>query len=265
MSDSDLLKNEKGPVLELVLNRPHKYNAINLAIADGIAEALIEFRQRTDRRVVLIRANGKCFSAGADLTDVGKPDSGGSSSADRTWYRSGRGSFHSMFDEIEAIEKPIVVAHHAACLGGALEMSLSCDFRLAAASAHYQLPEIDIGVIPGSGGTSRMVRLVGAHWARWFVLAGESMGAEQARTIGLVHDVYPDDEFEARVQAFCSKLAALPPEAVAISKLTIELAEDLDRQQARNVERLGNSILFQGAEHKNLIAAMIERLSSKRQ
>jgi alkylation response protein AidB-like acyl-CoA dehydrogenase/enoyl-CoA hydratase/carnithine racemase len=264
MSDSDLLKSEKDGILELILNRPKKYNAINLAIADGIYAALLEFRQRRDLRVMLIRANGRYFSAGADLTDVGKSDMGVSSSEDRTWYRSGRGSFHPMFDEMEAIEKPIVVAHQGPCLGGGLEMSLSCDFRFAAASARYQLPEIDIGVMPGSGGTSRLVRFVGAHWARWLVLAGESVSAEQALSMGLVHDVFPDEGFEVRVRAFCEKLTKLPPEAVAISKLTIEMVADLDRQQARNVERLGNSVLFQGAEYKNLVTAMIERLSSKR-
>jgi len=81
--------------------------------------------------------------------------------------------------------------------------------------------------------------------------------------MGLLHEVYPDDQFDERVMEFCAKLASLPPEAVALSKLTIELTADLDRQQARNVERLSNSILFLGDEHKGLIAAMIERLSKK--
>jgi len=81
--------------------------------------------------------------------------------------------------------------------------------------------------------------------------------------MGLLHDVYDDDIFNERVMEFYAKLAALPPEAVALSKLSIELTADLDRQQARNLERLSNSILFQGDEHKGLIAAMIERLSKK--
>jgi enoyl-CoA hydratase/carnithine racemase len=168
-----------------------------------------------------------------------------------------------MFDEMEAIEKPIVVAHQGPCFGGAFEMSLSCDFRLGAASATYRMPEIDIGCLPGSGGTSRLTRLIGPHWARWFVLAGQTASADEALRMGLLHDVYDDDVFNERVMEFCAKLAALPPEAVALSKLTIELTADLDRQQARNVERLSNSILFQGEEHKGLIAAMIERLSKK--
>jgi len=261
--EPDLIRSERGTILELVLNRPNKYNAMNLQIARGINEALAEFRDRRDLRVLLIRANGKYFSAGADLTDINRPEAHGSSSVERTWYRQGPGSFHPMFDEMEAIEKPIVVAHQGPCFGGAFEMSLSCDFRLGAASATYRMPEIDIGCLPGSGGTSRLTRLVGPHWARWFVLAGETATAEQALGIGLLHDVYPDDQFEERVRKFCDKLAALPPEAVALSKLTIELTADLDRQQARNVERLANSILFLGDEHKDLIAAMIQRLSKK--
>jgi len=226
-------------------------------------DVLAELRDRRDLRVLLIRANGKYFSAGADITDIKRPESHGSSSADRTWYRQGHGSFHPLFDEMEAIEKPIVVAHQGPCFGGAFEMSLSCDFRLGAASATYRMPEIDIGCIPGSGGTSRLTRLIGPHWARWFVLAGETATADQALSMGLLHAVYSDAEFEDRVHKFCARLAALPPEAVAISKLSIELTADLERHQARNVERLANSVLFLGDEHKNLIAAMIERLSKK--
>jgi len=220
-------------------------------------------RDRADLRVLLIRAEGKYFSAGADLTDITRPDSGGRSSADRSWYRQGEGSFHPLFDEMEAVEKPIVVAHQGPCFGGAFEMSLSCDFRLGAASATYRMPEIEIGCLPGSGGTSRLTRLIGPHWARWFVLAGETASAAQALSMGLLHDVYSDDEFNDRVLRFCDKLALLPPEAVALSKLTIELTADLDRQQARNVERLSNSLLFMGDEHSDLIAAMIQRLSKR--
>lgn len=261
--EEDLLKAEHGPILEVVFNRPKKYNAMNRAIANGLFDAVAEFRDRQDLRVLLIRANGKYFSAGADLTDISRPEVHGSSSAERNWYRQGSGSFHPMFDEMEAIEKPIVVAHQGPCFGGAFEMSLSCDFRLGAASATYRMPEIDIGCLPGSGGTSRLTRLIGPHWARWFVLAGETATADEALRMGLLHDVYSDDEFNERVMRFCAKLATLPPEAVALSKLTIELTADLDRQQARNVERLSNSILFLGDEHKGLIAAMIERLSKK--
>lgn len=262
MTTPHLLVETLGPVLQLTLNRPEKYNAITLAMGDAMFDAIRTFAADPALRVLLIRATGKYFSAGADFTDITMPDPQGSSSAARTWYRNGRGSFHPMFDEIEALEKPVVIAHHAACLGGALEMSLSCDFRLAARSARYSLPEIEtIAALPGSGGISRLTRIVGPHWARWLAMAAKSIDAERALAIGLVHEVFEDDTFDAGVMDFCNKLASLPPEALALTKLAIELASDLDRQQARNVERIANSMLFVGDEHRDQIASMRAKLT----
>jgi enoyl-CoA hydratase/carnithine racemase len=265
MSEPSVLVAERDTILELVLNRPAKLNAINLDMANGLFAATRTFAARRDLRVMLIRSHGRFFSAGADLTDATMPDpSERSMSAYRQWYRSGIGSLHPMFDEFEAIEKPIVVAHHAACLGGALEMSLSCDFRLAAKSARYGLPETTIGALPGSGGTSRLTRLVGPHWARWFIMANLEMDAERALAIGLVHDVYADDEFETRVWEFCRHLVRQPPETVAAAKLAIELTADLDRAQARNVERLANTALVFGDEHRRLFDAMLEKIEKRK-
>lgn len=262
MSEPVVLVSVRERILEVVLNRPEKYNALNLEMAEAIFAAARQLADDPELRVLLIRANGKYFSAGADLNGGLFPDSNlKSPSAFRKWYRSGKGSLHPLHDEFEAIEKPIVIAHHGPCLGGALEMSLSCDFRLAAKSARYALPETAIGALPGSGGTSRLTRLVGPQWARWFIMANLPMEAERALAIGLVHDVYPDDEFQTRVWDFCLNLAAQPPETVGAAKLAIELCADLDRAQARNIERLSNSALVMGDEHHQLVAAMRERLS----
>lgn len=262
MSTPHLLVEADGPVLQLTLNRPEKYNAITLDMADALFDAVRRYAADPVLRVLLIRAHGKYFSAGTDFTQISMPDPQGSSSAARTWYRSGRGSFHTLFDELEALEKPVVVAHHAPCLGGALEMSLSCDFRLAARSARYALPEIEtIAALPGSGGVSRLTRIVGPHWARWLAMAAQPVDADRALAIGLVHEVYADEAFDAGVQGFCRRLASLPREAMALSKLAIELCQDLDRQQARHVERIANSMLFVGDEHQQQIATMRARLT----
>jgi enoyl-CoA hydratase/carnithine racemase len=95
-------------------------------------------------------------------------------------------------------------------------------------------------------------------------MAGEQVSSDQALQMGFVHAVYADEEFEARVEAFCAKLAAQPYEVLGLAKLSIELAVDLDRAQARNVERIANSILFTGAEHKALVQAFLERQAAKR-
>jgi enoyl-CoA hydratase/carnithine racemase len=260
-----VLVTERDAILEIVLNRPEKHNAINLAMANSLSDATRLFGERTDLRVMLIRATGKYFSAGADLTDIAAPDlAHRSPTAFRKWYRHGVGCLHPLFDEFEAIEKPVVVAHHGPCLGGALEMSLSCDFRLAAESARYSLPEIAFGALPGSGGMSRLTRLIGPHWARWFLMANLEMGADRALAVGLVHDVYPDDVFEDRVWTFCTALAQQPPETVAAAKLSIELIADLDRAQGRNIERLANSSLVFGEEYARLLAALRDKLTSKK-
>lgn len=261
MSEQQVLVKERENILEVVLNRPEKYNALTMDMRAIIADAVMTFSERKDLRVMLFRATGKYFCAGAEVSGSMVPEFDGSTSAARQWYRQ---RFAPMFTEMEAIEKPIVVAHQGPCLGGGLEMSLSCDFRLAARSARYGLPETVLGVLPGSGGTSRLTRLIGPHWARWFIMASQQVDADRALLMGLVHEVWPDEEFEQRVWDFCVHLASLPPETVALSKVAIELAADLQSAQARNVERLANSILFTGKEREEAMKSFLERQETKR-
>jgi enoyl-CoA hydratase/carnithine racemase len=256
-----LLINEQDGILELVFNRPAKYNALSDSMIEGLGRAVDRFACTPELRVMLIRAQGRYFTAGVEVSPEISPDVGGSTLEGRHWYRR---KFHRIFDELEAVEKPVVVAHQGPCLGGGLELSLSCDFRLATPAAHYALPEIDIGALPGSGGISRLTRIAGPHWARWLVMAGERIDAAQALNIGILHAIYPEEAFEQRAREFCLKLARQPYELLGLAKLSIELAADLGREQGRNVERISNSILFTGAEHKALVQAYMDRQAEKR-
>ncbi len=255
---------ESDNIIELVFDRPDKHNAIDRSMLDGLAEGIDRLATQPELRVMLIRANGKYFSSGADLAALDMPDLGGSPSRFRYEYRRGGYPVHGIFDEMEMIEKPIVVAHQGPCLGGALEMSLSCDFRLAARSASYGLPEAAMGLLPGSGGTSRLTRLIGPHWARWMIMAGRQFTAEQALAVGLVHEVLDDEGFSDAAIGFCRSLTRQPREMIAAAKLSIELAADLERAQGRNVERLCNSALIFGSEHRERINALRSRLSTKK-
>lgn len=262
MSQSQLIRTERDGIIEIVLNRPEKYNALTIEMYEGLAQAVEMLSTCKELRVLLIRSVGNYFSAGMDVTamaGVNEAEIAGSSSEFRRSYR--HNAYHWLFDAMEAVEKPIVVAHQASCLGGALEMSLSCDFRLAGQSARYGLPEMNIAMIPGSGGTSRLVRMIGPHWARWMILASEQVDAERALAIGLVHRVVPDAELEQAAWDFCWKLAKQPQEAMRMGKLAIELAQDLGRAQGRNVERLANSALFLGAEYSEIMAKFRQRFS----
>jgi enoyl-CoA hydratase len=253
MSEAALLSEEKGPILQLTLNRPAKYNALNKEILFGLRRGVEIFAERRDLRVLLIRAEGRYFSAGADLGETSVPEMHGSSSAVRTWYRRELNGMLALYQEMEAVEKPIVVAHQGKCIGGGLELSLSCDFRLAAASASYSFPEGNFGSLPATGGISRLTRLVGEHWALWMIMANKPVDAARAVAMGLVHEVYSDSEFNWRVMEFCEHLCKQPAEFVAMCKVAVDLAADLESAQARKLERLANSVLTLGEEHEVLM------------
>lgn len=261
MSEEALLVSEGDGVLEVVLNRPEKLNAINLEMWAGLRDAVETLRTRRDLRVLLIRAVGRYFSAGMDLTDNGTANYGDSPTESRNFMRREMGmGMHRTLEEMEKIEKPIVISHHAMCVGAGIELSMSCDFRLAGASAQYWLPELAFGMIPLSGGISRLTRVVGPHWARWMVLAQKKVSAERALIMGLVHEVYPDDRLEQESRDFCRMLAGFPVEAAAAGKLAIELSADLDSDQSRQVDRLTFSSLAFCKEYNEMSDAIIKRL-----
>src|ERR1700749_4558384 len=134
---------------------------------------------------------------------------------------------HRIYDEMEAMEKPLVVAHHAPCVGGGLELSMSCDFRLAAKSASYAFPEGKFGVLPASNGVSRLTRVVGTHWARYLVMANMIADAQKALYMGLVHEVFPAESFDEDVLNFCRHIAKQHGEQMGAAKIAIEMSRDM--------------------------------------
>ncbi|MET0547039.1 MAG: enoyl-CoA hydratase/isomerase family protein [Caulobacterales bacterium] len=256
---SDVLVQTNGPVISVTLTRPTKRNALTGSMVEELRRATAQFETSDDLRVLLVKAEGAYFSAGADIHGALFPEYKGSPSEFRRQYAKGAGSLHLLGDAWEAIEKPVVVVHQGPCLGGALELSLCADFRIASDNAAYELPEIAFGGLPGSGGISRLTRLVGPHWARWLVLAQERITAHEALNIGMIHRVVAHADLDEAVAAFCTKLAAQPKEAFAAGKCAIELTRDLDRHSARNVERLAASSLVSGAEFSSLLEALRAR------
>ena len=206
----------------------------------------------------MLAGAGKYFSSGFDVAHRVDDDHDPSGVLLRRRYRE----LHDLFDLFEQVEKPVVVAAHGPCLGGALELALSCDFRLAATDSWFALPEIKLGVLPGSGGTSRLTRTVGPAWARWLVMAGKSVTAPEALQIGLVHAVHPADSFDDEVAAFVARLAELPGEAVGLAKIAIDLAERLDRTSGRDLERITNTMLMSSQEHRDRVADLKRRLDT---
>ena len=196
-----LLVEQDGAILIATLNRPDKLNALSGQTMALFEEALHRFRDSPDLKVMLIRATGRYFCAGADLRDRSDdaPAPPRSGVEIRENHRLRLNGMHRIYDEMEHVEKPIVVAHQGPCVGGGLEMSLSCDFRLAAKSATYAFPEGKMGVLPASNGVSRLARIIGTHWTRYLIMANLPADADRAYVMGLVHEVFPDDSFEEDV------------------------------------------------------------------
>ena len=256
-----LLVEEQDGILIATFNRPDKLNAMSLQMMRALSDAVDQFRDTPALKVMLIRASGRYFSSGADLkesgsTDRPRPTTG---SGVREMHRRLPSRMRQIWDEIEHVEKPFVVAHQGMCVGGSLEMSLSCDFRLAAQSAGYAFPEAKFGVLPATNGVSRLTRVVGPHWARYLIMANKPASAAQALNMGLVHEVFPDETFEAEVMAFCRHLAQQDGEMVGTAKLAIELAADLGLEQAAAVERMANSALMLAPSY---VASMKRHIAS---
>lgn len=247
----------EGNILVATFNRPEKLNAMSGEMVSLLEAAIHRYRDSPELKVMLIKSKGRYFSSGADLKQNGGTARGFPTSGSEVRESHRLLPMRRIWDEIEGIEKPFVVAHHARCVGGSLEMSLSCDFRLAAKSASYAFPEAKFGVLPATNGVSRLVRLIGPHWARLMVMANMPIDADEARIAGLVHKVYPDESFEADALEFCRHLTRQDGEFMGAAKIGIELAADLPAHQAASVERLVNSSLMISPHYQELMTAHV--------
>jgi len=247
-------------ILIVTLNRPEKYNALSIAMMRTISDAVDRLRDTPELKVMLIRSTGKYFSAGADLKEGAGRESPKTGSGLREMHRRMPSDMRRIWDEMEAIEKPFVVAHQGPCVGGGLEMSLSCDFRLASSNARYAFPEGKFAILPATNGVSRLTRLVGAAWARYLVMANKEVDANRALMIGLVHEVFPAETFDEEVMEFCRHLARQNGEQMGTAKIAIELARDLGAHQAASVERLANSALMLMPDYASIRQAHVSTI-----
>jgi enoyl-CoA hydratase len=255
-----MLVTQEGGILIATLNRPDKLNALSNELMATFIEAVERFRDTPELKVMLIRATGRYFSAGADLMEGSGDPMPQTGSGIREYHRTKMRGMQRIYDEMEAIEKPFVAAHQGTCVGGGLEMSLSCDFRLAAKSARYSFPEGKLGVLPASNGVSRLVRIVGTHWTRYLVMANLIADSQKALYMGLVHEVFPDETFEDEVMNFVRHIAKQHGEQMGTAKIAIEMARDVGLAQARNVERMANSALMLAPDYQEGMRRHMENI-----
>jgi enoyl-CoA hydratase len=207
MSLENLSIEDRGPVLIITVNRPDKLNALNQATLSDLQTAFDEAAGMEDVRVIVLTGAGaKAFVAGADIAQM----TGLSPVQARVFSRQGK----RMMSAIERLGKPVIGMINGFALGGGMELAMACHLRLASETAKFGQPEINLGLIPGFGGTQRLLRLAGRAAALELCLLGQPVEAARALTLGLVHRVLPAADLEAETMKLAGQLAAAAPQAL---------------------------------------------------
>jgi enoyl-CoA hydratase len=231
------------------LNRPQAMNALNRALVGELMEALSAFDADPNMGAIVITGNERAFAAGADIKEMA-----GASAVDMLLRDN-----ISKFDLIRQIKKPVIAAVSGWCLGGGNELALSCDMIVASETARFGQPEINLGVIPGAGGTQRLTRAVGKSIAMEMVLNNRTLTADEALQFGLVNRVVPVERYLDEALALAAEIADRAPLAVRLGKEAVNHAFESFLADGLAAERRAFYFLFASADQKEGMAAFVEK------
>ena len=229
MSEEPLVYTKKERVATITLNRPKSLNALNAALLTELRTVLEDAEADAEVRVLVITGAGdKAFCAGADVAELLKktPEE---ARAFSQW-------FQGIFTLIESMHKPVIARINGFCLGGGLELAMACDFRISSDKSAFGLPEVNLAIIPGGGGTQRLPRLIGKTRALELLMAGEQIDAAEAVRLNLITNVVPPDALDRAVDAFTKKLLAKSAAALGILKDAVNTGIEMELEQALEYE-----------------------------
>ncbi len=235
----------------LIFNRPDVRNAINQEMIDEIRHALSIVEGDYEIRVLIITGAGKAFQAGADIAELRsmKP-------IDILRWNEGIVRINA---KLEKLRQPVIAAINGAAMGGGLELAISCTFRIAAESVKMGLPEVKLGIIPGTGGTQRLPRLIGKGCAAELILTGDIIDAARAYSIGLVNRVVPDGEVMRASEELAEKVKVNAPIAVEMAKDALEVGADLPLEHAVQYSQKNCITCFSTEDMKEGTSAFLEK------
>ncbi len=240
----------------IILDRPHKLNAINATMLEELSEALGTMeKDATIRCVIVTGAGERAFSAGADIIELQKLTPETASKFSRRGQR--------VFSKVEGLSKPVVAAINGYALGGGLELALACDFRLASDRAELGFPEMKLGIIPGWGGTQRLAWTVGVAEAKRLIMLGERVKADEALRMGLVDKVVSQDRLEVEANSLARRLRESLPTALKHAKRAINFVARICLEEGLKKETELFALLFASEETKERMGAFLSRRNRK--
>jgi enoyl-CoA hydratase len=253
VSEKEVLYSVENSVATITINRVEKYNALNHSVKETLVTLFKQAEEDPSVRVVVITGAGeKAFISGADITDfVGR---------DSKTVRPGIESSRAVTEYMDSMTKPIIAAVNGYALGGGCEIAMTCDIRYASANAKLGLPEINLGTLPGNGGTARLPRLVGLGFAKELILTGGLISAEEAQRIGLVNKVFASlDELRTGVLELATKLRSMPGVALGLAKQSINKAWHLPLKEHLAFEFEAFCQTFDTEDKEEGVAAFLEK------
>lgn len=251
MNFNNLKYSVEGSICTITVNRPDKLNALNIETIRELREAFGQAQQDANVKGIILTGQGpKAFVAGADIAEF----SNFSSAQGKEMAASG----HGTFDYIENSSKPVVAAINGFALGGGCELAMSCHMRVAATNAKFGQPEVNLGIIPGYGGTQRLVRLIGRSKATELLLTGDMITADEALQLGLVNHVVSPDELLTKAQEILNKIAQKSPLAVAqVLKLINSYYDKTQNGFQEEISQFGEC--FSTEDFKEGVSAFLEK------
>lgn len=246
----------QAPIAWLIIDRPKALNALNTQTVRELGQALNEIATHSDVHCVLLAGGGdKAFVAGADIAEMKNLDVIGA----RAFAEAG----HAVMDHVAALPQPVIAVVQGFALGGGTELALACDFIVAGEKAVFGQPEVDLGVIPGFGGTQRLVRKVGRNTASELVLTGRRIKADEALRIGLVQHVFPQDQLKAEAERIGLAVAAKGPFATRAAKRAMHEGLETTLASGIKIEIDMFASCFATKDQKEGMGAFLEKRAAK--
>lgn len=242
-------------IATVTVNRPDAMNSLNNDVLNDLFDAFTQVAKDESVLAIIVTGEGKAFVAGADIAAMQEMNS--------VMAHKLSANGHRVMNLIESTPKPVIAAVNGFALGGGCELAMACDIRIASERAKFGQPEVNLGLIPGFGGTLRLPRLVGKGMAKLLIMTGDIIDAQEAHRIGLVEKVVPPEHLMDAATALALKILSKAPLGVASAKTTIDVGYDMDTSGASDLEIEAFAELFDTQDKMEGISAFFEKRPAK--